>query len=112
MDRSGVYVHFNFLTALRQANRRSQLLRNMTSSQTKALCAIARRIADGTINPLRRDVQSFARKRLVLRSLASDRVSTARKKTILRRHESLVATMVREIYLIRAIMDELGTAEQ
>ena len=112
MDHSRVYLQFNFLISLREARGRRQRLSNMTSAQTKALCQIAKRIADGTINPLRRDVGIFDRKRLVLRTLASGQVSVSRKKTLLQRHGSLVATMVREVYLIRVIMDEVRTREE
>jgi len=112
MDRSSVYRQFNFLIALRDIQNRAQLLRNATSAQTKALCQIVKRIVDGTINPLRRDVGTFTRKRLVLRTLTSSRVSVSRKKALLQRHGSLVATIVREVYLIRVIMDEVRAQEE
>jgi len=66
MEQSLVYRHLNFLTSLCVVGQRRQLLMNITLSQTKALCEIAKRVADGTINILRREAETFARKRLVL----------------------------------------------
>ena len=111
MDRSRVYLCYNYLSALRVVQNRRQLLRHITSSQVHALAEIAKRLTDGTITALRRDVLHLRRKRLVLRTLASNRVSLSRKKALSQRHSSLVATMVREVYMIRTIMAELRGAE-
>ena len=107
MAQSLVYRHLNFLTSLRDVGQRRQLLMNMTSFQTKALCEIAKRIADGTITILRRDAESFARKRLVLRTLASKRVGVSRKKETLKKNSSLIPLLVRERYIIGSIIDEI-----
>jgi len=107
-----VYRHLNFLTSLRDAGQRRQLLMNMTSSQTKTLCEIAKRIADGTITILRRDAETFARKRLVLRTLASERVGVSRKKEVLKRHHTLLPILLRERYIIETIIDEIRRARR
>ena len=107
MERSSVYVHLNFLTSLREIGGRRLLLQNMTSSQTKAVCEVVKRLVDVTINPLRRDVHALERKRTALRTLASDRVSVSRKKAIMRRNHSLIPIILRERYVIVTIADEL-----
>ena len=84
----------------------------MTSSQKEAVAEIARRVVNGVINIMRRDVQLFRRKRLVLETLASRTVSSARKKALIRRHHSLVPVLIRTLYLIRTILDEVTTARE
>ena len=82
----------------------------MTSAQTEAVCEVAKRVVDGTINPLRRDIRVFGRKRLALSTLASDRVTLTRKKETLRRHRRLLPVLLRERYVIRTIIEEIRTA--
>ena len=110
MNRSRVFTNLNFLASLREVRGRRQLLQNMTSAQTKAVCEVAKRIVDGTINPLRRDAQTFDRKRTVLRTLASDRVNVARKKQVLKRHTTLLHVLLHERYVVLTIIDETRIA--
>ena len=84
----------------------------MNSNQMKALAEVAKRVINGTISPMRRDLQTFEQKRLLLRSLASSRVSFDRKKALLRRHHSLVPILLRTVYLIQTILDEVRTARE
>ena len=84
----------------------------MTSGQTEAIAAIAARIITGVINPLRRDAQLFERKRVLLRTLASTRVTSARKKSLLRRHHAIVPVLLRIRYMIRTILDEIQTVRE
>ena len=90
MEHSTVFVNLHYLKSLREARGRPQLLQNTTSVQTQAVCEVAKRVVDGTINPLRRDVRVFSRKRLVLITLSSDRVSVVRKKEVIKNHPTLL----------------------
>lgn len=110
MDYLKVYLSFNYLTSLRAKRGRRQLLHNITSAQIKAINEVAKRITDGTINPMRRDVAVFERKQLVLRSLASKQVTVARKRVILQRHYTMLPIMLRTIYMIVTIVDEIRQA--
>ena len=110
MEHSMVYLNLNYLASIRNAMSRRQLLRNITANQMKAVCEVAKRIVNGTINPLRRDVRLFNRLRLVLRSLASDTVTFATKKGVLRRYRTLLPVLLREMYIIQTIMDEIRHA--
>ena len=114
MNHSKVYIKLNFLLVLKDATipDRKDLLCNMSSSQLEAVAEIARRVVNGVINTMRRDVQLFRRKRLVLRTLASSTLSSAIKKTLIRRHHSLVPVLLRTLYLIRTILDEVTTARE
>ena len=88
---------------------RKTLLQNITRDQLLAIGEVAKRITNGHINPLRRDVQLFERRRLMLRTLASQRVSEERKKRLVRRYQSLVPSMLKSVYLIQTIVDEVIT---
>lgn len=111
MNHSKVYQNLNFLLQLKDAAVpvRKNLLSNMTSGQVEAIAEVTIRVVNGVINPIRRDVQLFERKRLLLRSVASNRVSTLRKKTMLRRHHSIIPALLRTRYLIRTILNEVQT---
>lgn len=112
MENSRVYRHLNFLASLRETRGRRQLLQNMTSAQTKAVAEVAKRIADGTINPMRRDVATIERKRLAIRTLASTRESLARKKQVLKKHHALLTVLLRERYVIRTVVEEIRRARE
>ena len=114
MNLSKVYLKLNFLLRLKDTTVpvRKDLLCNMTFSQLEAVTEIARRVVNGVINTRRRDVQLFRIKRLVLITLASNTVSSARKKALIRRHHSLVPVLLRTLYLIRTILDEVTTARE
>lgn len=112
MNHSRVYQNLNFLLHLKEAavSARKNLLSNMISGQVEAIAEVATRVVNGVINPLRRDVQLFERKRLLLRTLASNRVSSSRKKALLRRHHSIVPVLLRIRYVISTILDEVREA--
>ena len=107
MNRSSVYVHLNYLISLRDTRGRRQLIRNMTSGQTRAIAEIAKCITNASIQILRRDVRTFESKRLFLRTLASDSVTWARKKSLLLTHHTLLPVLLREVYVIQTIGYEL-----
>ena len=112
MNHSKVYRQLNFLLQLKDAavSTRKTLIVNMTPSQMKAIAQVTKRLINGTINPARRDVQLFERKRLLLRSLASEMVSIRRKKSSLKRHHSIVPVVLRPPYLFDTIIDEIRTS--
>lgn len=114
MNSSKVYIKLNFLLHLKDAavSVRKTLLSNMTSSQMDAIVEVAKRVTDGTVHPARRDVRLFERKQILLRSLASDHVSFSRKKTLLRRHHSLVPVLLRTVYLMITVLDEIRTIRE
>lgn len=111
MNQSHVYLRLNFLLQLKDASvpTRKNIISNMTSSQMKAIAQVAIRLINGTINPARRDVQLLERRRLLLRLLASDSVSVRRKKSLLKRHHSVVPVLLRPSYLFDTILDEIRT---
>ena len=91
------------------AIRSKTILQNITSDQLLAIGEVAKRITNGHINPLRRDVQLFERRRLLLKTLASPRVSNDRKKRLVQRYHSLVPSVLKSVYLIQTIVDEVIT---
>jgi hypothetical protein len=109
MNHSTVYPYRHFLLRLSEASAstRKTMLRNLLSGQVKAISAVAKRLNNGTINPMRRDVPTLERKRLLLRSLASSEVSTERKKSMLIRYHSIITVLLRPAYLIETILDEV-----
>mgnify|MGYP001546939328 CR=1 FL=1 len=114
MDHSHVYRKLNYLLELKDATviARKNIISNMTISQIKAIAQVARRLVTCIINPARRDVQLLERRRLVLQSLASRNVSSTRKKTILKRHHTLIPVLLRIAHLIETILDEVETTRE
>ena len=100
-----IFDHTEECHAIRSKND----VQNITSGQLLAIGGVAKRITNGHINPLRRDVQLFERRRLVLRTLASPRVSIDRKKRLVQRYHSLVPSVLKSVYLIQTIEDEVIT---
>ena len=113
MDHSTVYLHIAYLLHLQETETsvRKNLLQNLTNHQLKAITEVAKRILNGIINPMRRDVQIFER-RLLLRTLCSNYVSYGRKKTLLQRFHSFIPILLRTVYLISTILDELRTTRE
>ena len=111
MEHSQVFRSIHYLITVRNAPPadRKTLLQNITRDQLLAIGEVAKQITNGHINPLRRDVQLFERRRLMLRTLASQRVSEERKKRLVRRYHSLVPSMLKSVYLIQTIVDEVIT---
>ena len=114
METHTVYVNIGFLLCLKDASvsERKTMLINITPGRINALSAVALRFVNGTIRTLRRDVQLLERKRELLRTIASDRVCSSRKKALLRRHNSLLPILLRPQYLIQVVRDEvIGSRE-
>lgn len=114
MEHSKVFRSIRYLATLRDAlpvDRRT-LLRNITRLQMSSIREVAKRLTNGTINPLRRDARLFERRRLALRTLGSNRVSFQRKKALVNRHSSFIPSMLRSVYLIQTIVDEIRTTAE
>ena len=114
MEHSTVYLQIAYLLHLQETETtvRKNLLQNLTNRQLKAIIEVAKRILNGVINPMRRDVQVFERRRLLLRTLCSNNVSSSRKKTLLRRFHSFIPILLRPVYLIPTILDQLKTRRE
>lgn len=114
MEHSKVYQSIHYLTALREATPtdRKTMLRNVTRLQLSSIREVAKRLTNGTINPLRRDARLFERKRLMLRTLASHSVSFQRRKALVNRYHSVLPSMLKSVYLIQTILDEIQTATE
>lgn len=114
MEHSQVYQSIHYLAAVRTASPadRKTLLQNITRDQLLAIGEVAKRLINGYINPLRRDAQLFERRRLMLRTLASPRVSVERKKRLVNRHHSMVPSILKVVYLIQTIVDEVIKARE
>lgn len=108
MEHSKVYRCIRYFLALKDASPtlRSQMISNMTRIQMEAFMEVVSRFLNGILSPLRRDATLIRRKRTVLRTLISPRVSLVRKKALLRRHHSFLPRLLRTIYLIQVILDE------
>lgn len=114
MEHSQVYQSIRYLAAVRNATTtdRNTLLQNITRDQLLAIGEVAKRLINGHINPLRRNAQLFERRRLMLRTLASPRVSVERKKRLVNRCHSVVPSMLKVVYLIQTIVDEVIKARE
>ena len=112
MENSQVYRSLHYLITVRYAasSDRKRLLQNITNEQLFAVGEVAKRLMNGHINPLRRDTHLFQSRRLMLRTLSSPRVSVERKKQLIRRYHSVIPSMLKNIYLIQTIVDEVITA--
>lgn len=100
MDRSSIYNHY--LLALKNAipTDRKNMVQNINLGQMECVGEIARRIYDQAFPLLRQDVDHFRRKRLVLRSLFSHRVSFRRKATTLMHNHALVPRLLGIYYIL------------
>ena len=114
MEHLKVYQSIDYLEAVRDATPavRQTMLQSITRQQLSSFRKIAQRLINGPINPLRRDSQLFERRRLMLRTLASPRISFERKKTLINRHHSVVPSMLKSVYLKVTIVDEVTTARE
>ena len=114
MEHSQVYQSIHYLAAVRNAapTDRKMLLQNITRDQLLAIGEVAKRSFNGHINPLRRDAQLFERRRLIPRTLASPRVTVERKKRLVNRRHSVVPSMLKVVYLIQTIVDEVIKARE
>ena len=114
MEHSQVYRSIHYLIEVRNATPtdRKRLLQNITTDQVLAMREVAKRLTNGRINPLRRDARLFQSRRLMLRTLASPRVSVERKKLLIRRYHSVIPSMLKKVYLIQTIVDEVITATE
>ena len=114
MEHSQVYQSIHYLAAARNAapTRRKTMLQNITRDELLAIGEVAKRLINGHINPPRRDAQLFERRRLMLRTLASPRVSVERKKRLVNRCHFVVPPMLKVVYLIQTIIDEVIKARE
>lgn len=105
-----MYPKINFLDVLKTADRdkRLSMLRNISPSQISAIARVAKCVASGKINPQRKDVRVLRRNRHVIRSVASDSENFIRKKSLIKRHHSIVPVLLRTIYVIQTILDEIS----
>ena len=105
MEHSQVYQSIHYLMEVRNAKPtdRKRLLQNTTTGQVLAMREVAKRLTNGHINPLRRDARLFQSRRLMLRTLASPRVSVERKKRLIRLYHSVIPSMLKSVYLIQTI---------
>ena len=85
MEHSMVYLHIAYLLHLQETETsvRKNLQQNLTNRKLKAITEVAKHIMNGIIYPMRRDVQIFERRRLLLCTLCSNNVSYGPKKTLL-----------------------------
>ena len=114
MEHSQVYWSIHYLIEVNNATPtdRKRLLQNITTDQVLAMREVAKRLTNGHINPLRRDTRLFQSRRLMLRTLASPRVSVERKKRLIRRYHSVIPSMLKSVYLIQTIVDEVITVTE
>lgn len=112
MEHSRVYLRIHFLLHLRDAPalERKTSLSLIIPSQVDLFTVIATRIVNGVVMLIPRDVPVIRRKRQLLRTLASRRVSFTRKKALLRRSHAFIPVLLRTPYLIQVILDEIRTA--
>lgn len=112
MEHSSVYRRIHFLIHLQKASpsERQLTLTNIVPGQIETFSVIAERLTNGVVSVTRRDAPLIRRKRTLLRTLASPRVSVRRKKSLLKRYHSLVPVLLRTPYLIQIIFDEIRTA--
>ncbi len=104
-----VYPKINFLDVLKTADRdkRLSMLRNISPSQISAIARVAKCVASGKINP-QKNVRVLRRNRHVIRSVPSDSDNFIRKKSLIKRHHSIVPVLLRTIYVIQTILDEIS----
>ena len=114
MENSLVYTNIRFLLHLKDApaSERKNMLMNMLPRQIEAVSEVAVKIVNGIVSPMRRDAQLFRRKRQLLRTLASKDVSITRKKSLLRRHHSMIPVLLKTLYLIQVIQHEVSTRRE
>ena len=114
MEHLQVYQSIHHLIEVNNAAQtdRKRLLQNITTDQVLAMREVAKRLTNGHIYPLRRDAHLFQGRRLMLRTLASPRVSVERKKRLIRRYHSVIPSMLKSVYLIQPIVDEVTTATE
>ena len=96
MEHSMVYLHIAYLLHLQETetSERKNLQQNLTNRKLKAITEVAKHILNGIIYPMRRDVQIFERRRLLLCTLCSNNVSYGRKNTLLRRFHSFIPILL------------------
>ena len=109
MKPSRVYPLIHYLVTLRETTPegRKTMLYNITRRQLRAIACVATRLCNGHINPLRRDASLLLRSKAMLRSLSCPRIGFERKKRLLKRHVSKIPVILKTVYLIKTIVDEM-----
>ena len=82
------------------------MIRNITPGQMECVVEIVRRIYDQVFPLFTRDLEHFRRKRMVLRSLFSQRISFRRKVTTLMQNHALVPRLLRIYYILSTVRDQ------
>ena len=83
------------------------MLYNITRRQLRAIACVATRLCNGRVNPLRRDASLLERSKAMLRSLSCPRIGFEWKKRLLKRHVSKIPVILKTVYLIKTIEDEM-----
>lgn len=114
MATSVVYSNINFLEELKTTNidKRTRMLCNITRRQLLAITLVARSVLRGNVNPLKRDIRVLKIKRGLLRSLSADNVSFVRKKGLINRNRHFVKVLLRTVYVVRGILDEISSGNE
>ena len=68
---------------------------------------MATRLCNGRINPLRRDAPLLEKSKAMLRSLSCTRIGFERNISLLKRHVSKIPVILKTVYLIKTIVDEM-----
>ncbi len=114
MTTSVVYSNINFLEELKTTNidKRTRMLCNITRRQLLAISLVARSVLRGNVNPLKRDIRVLKIKRGLLRSLSANNVSFVRKKCLVKRNRHFVKVLLRTVYVVRGILDEISAGNE
>ena len=109
MKPSRVYPLIHYLVTLRETTPegRKTMLNNITRRQLRAIACVATRLCNGCINPLTRDASLLERSKAMLRSLSCPRIGFEWKKRLLKRHVSKIPVILKTVYLIKTIVDEM-----
>ena len=109
MKSSRVYPLIHYLGTLRETTPegRKTMLYNISRRQLRAIACVSTRLCNGRINPLRRDAPLLERSKAMLRNLSCPRIGFERKKRLLKRHVSKIPVILKTVYLIKTIVDEM-----
>ena len=114
MDLSSVFNRIYYLVALKNAQRddRITMLQTITPGQVACIGEIARRIYNQTFPLLTGDLNYFADRILVLRTLFSESVSFRRKVSTLVHSHTMIPRLLRTCYLQATIQDQVNSQRE
>ena len=109
MKPSRVYPLIHYLVTLGETTPEGckTMLYNITRRQLRGIACVATRLCNGRIYPLRRDASLLERSKAMLRNLLCPRIGFERKKRLLKRHVSKKPVILKTVYLIKTIVDEM-----